>query len=82
MERSKAGGRDPVRVRGAYTQGLPYRGEEAHQGHDEDVGRPHAPLLVQLSALNSGLVARSGKQDQKCNFWIGLFNDLRGMPDA
>ena len=36
------------------------------------------PCLVQLSALNSGPVARSGK----CNFWTGLFNDLRGKPDA
>ena len=36
------------------------------------------PHLVQLSAPNSGLVARSGK----CNFWIGLFNDLRGKPDS
>ena len=40
------------------------------------------PRLVQLSALNSGLVTRSDKHDQKFNFWIGLFNDLRGMPDA
>ncbi len=36
------------------------------------------PSLVQLNTLNSGLVARSGK----CNFWTGLFNDLREMPDA
>ena len=40
------------------------------------------PCQVQLSALNSGLVTRSDKHDQKFNFWIGLFNDLRGMPDA
>ena len=45
MDQSKAGGRDPVRVWGAYGHPgeLPYRGEGANQGHDKDVGWP--PLL-------------------------------------
>lgn len=37
------------------------------------------PRVIQLSALKSGLVARSGKQEQKCRFWNGLFNQLSKM---
>ena len=59
VERGEAGGRDPVRVRGACGQprGLPHRGEGVQQGRDEAVDRvrqdrgpgqrdrPHPPLL-------------------------------------
>ena len=34
------------------------------------------PSVIKLSAIKSGLVTRSGKQEQKCRFWNGLFKQL------
>ena len=40
------------------------------------------PRLIKLSALKSGLVTRSGKQEQKCRFWNGLFKQLSKMKQS
>ena len=40
------------------------------------------PRVIQLSALKSGLITRSGKQEQKCRFWNGLFNQLSKMKES